>query len=1163
MGSKSKHVRQIFGAKTKQRNTIVSFAALVVFFALLFWIGGLTALALLAEDPPRKKFAEHVPSTIVTPPLLSQTTPIFSVVSDALQSEIDVLATRERSAGHCNKIRDDHTHASFSKVYALVEEDFDWIDTSTRDACGAFDVAMPVLFEIDSDGFRGIPNNLNPIGNEGSILSKYQNQFTILPIAKVYETYTGEKTNLTRPEYKAKIIEAITENVGQLSAPGMCLDTTHLDQGSLIDTVDILKGARTSSGDRMFLSCLVVDAKMLDGLDLDLIESIEKVVVKGFLDPLDSETPQALAPREWFQTTAKKAVRVIGAEKLVLMLGAGGGVWSNNPASGERVGYVEMLNRLRSHSGKVSFQPVEGNSLAQWESPSESPHLLWFLEAPDTFNQLSYASQIGATGIGIWGLGLEDPAVWDILRQPDLDISKAKDALTKIDVSNHVRYSGEGPFLSFAFESEQGRRELTIDETDGKFSAVSYDQLPSPNGVNRWGHTDEKLIALTFDDGPDPIFTGQILDILSEHGVRATFFPVGRQMLKQREVVNRIQKEGHLIGSHTFFHPDLGKISETRATVEMNMQSRLMANITGKEPILFRAPYVSGRGPTKGNEAKIMRQINKRGFIIAGSDVVPPDWELEEAADIANFIVDDIVSGNGNVVLLHDGGGDRTATVEALPLVVTQLRDLGYKFVDLAGFIGVEQSALMPEETGVVWSIESLAISIIVACLDSIKYIFWIAIGLGVFRSVTVLSLAIRQGRQEDGPTDYCPSVTVVVPAYNEEKVIVRTVESILQSNYENFIVLVIDDGSRDKTHTVVRKTFAGNPKVRIHRQNNGGKWQASNHALLRVESEFVVAVDADTLVDPDAIRYLVQKLSDPEVAAVAGNVKVGNALNLLTRLQSIEYITAQNIDRRAFESFNAMMVVPGAIGAWRVSAVIEAGFYSSDTLTEDADLTISLIRNGYKVTFDERAYTYTEAPENVRAFLAQRLRWTLGMMQTGWKHRKAVSEGRPVGYVSLIDLLVFGTILPLLAPIIDIIMLITLVRFLAELFAGQSSEISASSKIILLGYLALPALEFIVAFTAFKYEKTEGFSMLLYLPMQRIFVKQLLTFTVYKALWRAMTGRLANWNKLKRTASVTFSPAKSKEKVQPIHSSNVKQPVSVRTPSDTGRPGAGSDITC
>src|SRR5208283_3555598 len=180
------------------------------------------------------------------------------------------------------------------------------------------------------------------------------------------------------------------------------------------------------------------------------------------------------------------------------------------------------------------------------------------------------------------------------------------------------------------------------------------------------------------------------------------------------------------------------------------------------------------------------------------------------------------------------------------------------------------------------------------------------------------------------------PSVTVLIPAHNEESVIVQTITSVLLSDYDNIHVIVVDDGSTDRTLELLHSNFGKNDAVQIIHQVNRGKAAALNNALSHAKADIVVTIDADTEIEADAIRNLLRHFSDPLIGAVAGNVKVGNRDRWLTRWQALEYITSQNMEKRAFDLLNCIPVVPGALSAWRAEAIVSGGGFTSDTVAED-----------------------------------------------------------------------------------------------------------------------------------------------------------------------------------------------------------------------------------
>src|SRR6201999_1351372 len=249
-------------------------------------------------------------------------------------------------------------------------------------------------------------------------------------------------------------------------------------------------------------------------------------------------------------------------------------------------------------------------------------------------------------------------------------------------------------------------------------------------------------------------------------------------------------------------------------------------------------------------------------------------------------------------------------------------------------------------------------------------------------------------------------------------------------SDYQNLEVLVIDDGSADRTAEVVRRRFESEPRVTLISIPNGGKANALNTALRQAAGAVVVALDADTQFNRDTIARLVRWFVDPEIGAVAGNAKVGNRINMITRWQALEYIVAQNLERRALAALGTLTVIPGAVGAWRKSVLLELGGFRSDTLAEDQDLTIAVQRAGYGVMFDSSAIAWTEAPATVSGLAKQRFRWAYGTLQCLWKYRGMTFNPRygELGMVALPQVWLFQILLTTLAPVADLLLVWQLV---------------------------------------------------------------------------------------------------------------------------------------
>jgi cellulose synthase/poly-beta-1,6-N-acetylglucosamine synthase-like glycosyltransferase len=357
--------------------------------------------------------------------------------------------------------------------------------------------------------------------------------------------------------------------------------------------------------------------------------------------------------------------------------------------------------------------------------------------------------------------------------------------------------------------------------------------------------------------------------------------------------------------------------------------------------------------------------------------------------------------------------------------------------------------------------------------------------------------------------------VSIVVPAYNEEVNSVRTLNSLLSQDYPQVEVIFVDDGSKDQTFETVNQHFKQNPKVYVFTKPNGGKASALNFGIGKANGDFVICIDADTQLKSDAVSLLMQKFDEENVAAVAGNVKVGNEVNMITKWQSIEYITSQNFDRRAFDLLNCITVIPGAIGAFKKEAILLSGGFTTDTLAEDCDLTMRLLRNGYIIRNCTAAISYTEAPETFRQFLKQRFRWSFGVMQCFWKHRDTIfnSKYKNFGMIAMPNILIYQIILPILAPLADIILVFSLL-------AASFGIIVASIPHIILYYIIFTLVDIAGAALALAYEKENPVKLIWMLP-QRLVYRQLMYYILLKSFNKAIKGELQGWGALKRTGTV------------------------------------------
>ena len=296
------------------------------------------------------------------------------------------------------------------------------------------------------------------------------------------------------------------------------------------------------------------------------------------------------------------------------------------------------------------------------------------------------------------------------------------------------------------------------------------------------------------------------------------------------------------------------------------------------------------------------------------------------------------------------------------------------------------------------------------------------------------------------------PSVTVLIPAHNEESVIVQTVPiraslGLIPTCMSLWLTMAQPTRLWNCWTVILEVT----PTFKSFTRRIAARLLPSTMPSAMPQTEIVVTIDADTEIEPDAIRNLLRHFSDPRVGAVAGNVKVGKRSCWLTRWQALEYITSQNMEKRAFDLLNCITVVPGALGAWRRAAIEGAGGITADTVAEDADLTIAIPSWAGGITYDEYAIAWTEAPETPGVLIRQRFRWTFGTLQSFWKHNDTLFRPKygTLGWIALPNIFLFQIVLPLISPVIDSMFLGTLLLWgLAQLHVTQIPQLWTSADV-------------------------------------------------------------------------------------------------------------------
>ncbi|MGC0411349.1 cellulose synthase/poly-beta-1,6-N-acetylglucosamine synthase-like glycosyltransferase/peptidoglycan/xylan/chitin deacetylase (PgdA/CDA1 family) [Streptomyces sp. SAI-195] len=647
--------------------------------------------------------------------------------------------------------------------------------------------------------------------------------------------------------------------------------------------------------------------------------------------------------------------------------------------------------------------------------------------------------------------------------------------------------------------------------------------LSFPGGQATTVSVPDKTIVLTFDDGPDPTWTPQVLEILEKYDVPGTFFLVGSMVSRHPGIVRDMVEQGNEVGVHTFTHIDLSYQSQARVTREIEQTQLALAGAAGITTTLFRAPYSSQTDAIDNYSWPVYESLGEDGYTSVFIDTDSDDWKRPGVSKIVEWATPE--DGEGASVLFHDAGGERSQTIEALPKYIEKMKAKGYTFTTVSGATAeqrpqqpggsggglqaahhqatgatlYEGKALIAAVAVAEWTVPALSAGLVI-------------VGVAVMgRFAMMLVLARRHHRQRNrrrfgwGPLVTGP-VSVIVPAYNEKECIEATLRSLARSTHP-IEVIVVDDGSTDGTAELAESL--GLPGVRVVRQANAGKPAALDNGVRHARYDIVVMMDGDTVFEPDTVRHLVQPFADPAVGAVAGNAKVGNRRTLIGAWQHIEYVMGFNLDRRMYDLLRCMPTIPGAIGAFRREAVLQVGGMSDDTLAEDTDITIALHRAGWRVVYEEHARAWTEAPGSLGQLWSQRYRWSYGTMQALWKHRRSLTDKGPSGRFGRVGMplvVLFQVVTPVFAPLIDVFTVYSMVF--------------VDFRAALLAWLAVLAVQLVCAAYAFRLDG-EKYRYLLMMPLQQLAYRQMMYLVLIHSCVTALTGGRLRWQKLKRTGEV------------------------------------------
>ena len=1038
----------------------------------------------------------------------------------------------------------------------------EWLYATTADGRlqAAFTAEAPVqVFDVvDARGVHGV----DPLNKVHDLIAAAHEDTEIFPQIKNYNVVTQDwdqnavamlKDPAARGHLESQLMTFLAANP---SYHGLSLDLEELPDDALAG-YHALIGELYSQMHPKNLRLFVNEGVGADDGEFTLLaQQTDGILLMNYDQHEETSGPGPIASQDWFENNLRRVLKVVPKEKIICAIGNYGYNWTMSlPTKGKHGTPAKVLN-TEDVSVQDGWQSAsDANAEVRLAGDELNPHFtyddednnvrheVWMLDAVTALNELRAARQMGLQTFALWRLGKEDPSMWSIWDHPS-NLS-APQLLKQVPPGDDVVTDGEGDILRVTGEPHPGSRTIDMDSYDWTVTDEHMTNFPSPYSIEYYGYKPQ-TVALSFDDGPDPTWTPKILQILKQKNVKATFLMIGEEAQDNVSVMKRVLAEGHEIGNHTWTHPDISEISTGQLQLQLNLTERLFGSKLGVKPLYFRPPYSIDQEPETNDQAAPALLIQKLGYTIIGNKIDTGDWDERQRKTPQGILADTLAQlqtmktkpqFRGSIILMHDGGGNRSVTVASLPVLIDGLRAHGYTFEQVSDLMGKTRAEVMPPLTPRErWQ----------ARVDSVAFFAWgffnhFVVSLFFVGDVLMSARLILVGifalidRLRKRPIaevagGFFPRVAVLIPAYNEEKVIVRTIRSVMNSDYPNMRIIVIDDGSTDRTSEVARAAYANEiaaGMVTVLRTVNGGKAEALNFAVAELDEEFYVGIDADTVIAADAVSKLVCHFADPRIGAVAGNAKVGNRVNLWTRWQALEYITSQNFERRALDLFNIVTVVPGAIGAWRTAAVRLGGGYPVNTVAEDADLTMNLLEQGYKVIYEDRALAFTEAPATASGLMRQRFRWSFGTLQAIYKHQRAFLKNRAMGLFALPNILVFQILLPLVSPFIDLMFVAGVVHYLLDRHFHPEAANASNFEKLLTFFLAFLIIDFITSALAFSLERKHAANkgdgwLLFHIWLQRFAYRQLFSLVLFKTVKRAIDGRPFNWDKLERTAKLS-----------------------------------------
>ncbi|HWD39654.1 MAG TPA: polysaccharide deacetylase family protein, partial [Fimbriimonas sp.] len=756
---------------------------------------------------------------------------------------------------------------------------------SLRLNAGHLTHVLPQWLHLTQDG-EGIdaatdfdPNHI--VANRDVMGIARKNGLSILPILDNFALGYPDKVRLQKMLDSPKAQEAVASSLNSFlrewEFQGVNLDFELVGSKQATEFVQFLKLLRQKFDQGKTKLTLTVDIEAENTLPLaDVSEQCDWLVLMAYDEHSEDDVQGPIASIAWSENLVEKVLATVPNNKLVLGIGNYAYDWVDGKAGADNQTFQEAISNAAGYRSETPSQVIryDDNSLNNtfaYRDDDDQRHVVWMLDAVSAYNQWKAARENQIRGAALWYLGAEDPTTWSFFDRRGLNGPMDLRGLETVHFPYEISFTGRGEILTIKDYPRDGKRSVKLEQPQPNLDnrligTCAYDSYATPYVIRKSGYLPKKL-ALTFDDGPDPTWTPQILQVLKETKTPATFFVIGNSCESHPGLVGQEYADGHEIGSHSYFHPNMGAISEGRDRLELNLTQLAIEMATGRSTILFRPPYNADSEPETEEQLRPIRISAQMGYVTVAENVDPLDWDLKQPDGNGGFrkkTGDDIVRAidvdlktrsrnqdEGNMVLLHDAGGDRSATVDALRKMIPLLRSEGYEFVSVSTLMHKTRDQVMPpvqDKDKVIFWLGKITLGTTYAVLWFLSIAFIAAIGLGLLRIsvVTALALFFRRGEHVPVVPSFQPSVSVLIAAFNEEAVIRRTIESVLNSDYPISEIIVIDDGSSDETSAAVTEAFHDEPRVRLLQQENGGKASALNNGIEHSQGTILFCIDAD-----------------------------------------------------------------------------------------------------------------------------------------------------------------------------------------------------------------------------------------------------------------------------------------------------------------------------